>query len=52
MKKKMKTNKQLNQEHDQRQQERVRPKQPNYNFEPLEAVVNQWVRERLNNSHE
>ena len=47
-KKKMKTNKQLNQEYDARMQERVRPKQPDWNFAPLEAVIRQWV--KLNRS--
>jgi len=39
----MKTNKELNTEHDKREQERVRPKQPEYIWEPLEAVVRQWA---------
>jgi len=39
----MKTNKELNTEHDKREQERVRPKGPVYNFAPLEAVIRQWV---------
>ncbi len=43
-----KTNRQLNTEHDQRMAERVRPKQPDYDFAPLEAVVRQWVVERVN----
>ena len=38
----MKTNKELNTEHDRRQRERVRPKQPEYNWEPLEAVIRAW----------
>jgi hypothetical protein len=38
----MKTNRELNTEHAQRELERVRPKQPNYDFEPLEAVVRAW----------
>ena len=38
----MKTNKEKNQAHDARQQERVRPKQPNYNFKPLEDVIKAW----------
>ena len=41
----MKTNRELNQEHDRRMQERVRPKQPTYNPEPLEQVIRQWVKE-------
>jgi len=48
----MKTNKELNKAHDQRQQERVRPKQPVYEFKELERVVNQWVRTRINTKHE
>lgn len=39
----MKTNKELNTEYDKRQQERVRPKGPTYNFKPLEDVIRQWV---------
>jgi len=38
----MKTNKELNTEYDQRQKERVRPKQPEYNFKPLEDVIRAW----------
>jgi hypothetical protein len=38
----MKTNKEKNLEHDARQQERVRPKQKDYDWEPLEAVIRQW----------
>ena len=39
----MKTNKEKNQEFDAKQKERVRPKQPEFNYAPLEAVVRQWV---------
>jgi hypothetical protein len=39
-----KTNKELNQAHDQKQAEKVRPAQPAYNFKPLEEVVSSWVR--------
>ena len=39
----MKTNKEKNLEHDKAQAERVRPKAPEYNWEPLEAVLRQWV---------
>jgi hypothetical protein len=39
----MKTNKELNQAHDAKQAERVRPKQPEYEFEPLAQVIRQWV---------
>jgi hypothetical protein len=40
----MKTNRELNQEHDQRQQAKIRPKQTEYQFEELQAIVNQWIR--------
>lgn len=43
MKKKMKNNKQLNKEHEQKELMRVRPKQPAYDFKPLEDVVRKWV---------
>jgi hypothetical protein len=39
-----KSNKQKNTEHDQR--EVIRPKQPDYNFKELEAVIRQWVKGR------
>ena len=39
----MKTNKEKNQAHDARQQERVRPKPIEYNWKPLEEVIRQWV---------
>jgi len=39
----MKTNKEKNIEHDARMQERMRPKQPAYDFTALEAVMRQWV---------
>jgi hypothetical protein len=39
----MQTNKELNTAYDKRQQERVRPKGPVYNFAPLEEVIKQWV---------
>jgi len=38
----MKTNKEKNLEHDARQQARVRPQPKEYNWEPLEAVIQQW----------
>jgi len=38
-----KTNRELNQEHDKRTKERVRPKGPIYEFAALEAVIRQWV---------
>jgi len=40
----MKTNKELNTEHDQKQTDRVRPKQSEYDFTALEAVIRQWVK--------
>jgi hypothetical protein len=39
----MKTNKEKNLAHDAKMQERMRPKQPEYNWEPLEAVIRQWI---------
>ena len=39
----MKTNRELNQEHDRRMQERVRPKGPTYNSKPLEEVIRKWA---------
>jgi len=47
-----KTNKELNQEHDRRMQERVRPQQPQYEFAELEKVVALWVKKRLNKADE
>ncbi len=38
-----KTNRELNQDYDKKQKERVRPKEPNWNFKPLEDVIRQWV---------
>jgi len=38
----MKTNKEKNLEHDAREQARMRPKQREYNWEPLDAVIRQW----------
>ena len=37
-----KTNKEKNTAHDAKMQERVRPKQPVYNFKPLEDVIRAW----------
>ncbi len=48
----MKSNKEKNIEHEKRELMRVRPKQPAYEFAELEKVVNAWVRERLNKTHE
>lgn len=39
----MKTNKEKNTEYDKAQSERVRPKDPEYNWQPLEAVIRQWI---------
>ena len=39
----MKTNKEKNQEFDAKQKARVRPKGPTYNWQPLEAVIRQWI---------
>ena len=39
----MKTNKEKNKEHAGRELLRVRPKQPVYDYKPLEAVIRQWV---------
>jgi hypothetical protein len=39
----MKTNKQLNTAHDARVQDKIRPKQPVYDYKPLEAVIRQWI---------
>jgi hypothetical protein len=38
-----KTNKEKNIEYDAKMQERVRPKDPEFNWEPLEAVIRQWI---------
>jgi hypothetical protein len=38
-----KTNKELNTAHDNAQAERVRPKQPVYDFKPLEEVMRVWA---------
>ena len=39
----MKTNREKNQEHESKELMRVRPKQPEYNWKPLEEVIRQWV---------
>ena len=39
----MKTNKEKNLEHDARMQERVRPKQRDYDWAELDKVMRQWV---------
>ena len=38
-----KTNKELNTAYDKKQADRVRPKQPAYNYKPLEDVIRKWV---------
>lgn len=38
----MKTNRELNQKYDAAQKAKVRPKQPQYNFKPLEEVIARW----------
>ena len=45
----MKTNREKNLEHDQKQKERVRPKQPTWNFQPLEDAIRKMI---LNKHHE
>ena len=40
----MKTNREKNQEYDAKQQAKVRPQQPEYNWQPLQEVINKWVR--------
>lgn len=40
----MKTNKELNEAHDAREQSKIRPKKPEYDFGPLEAVIKEWAR--------
>ena len=39
----MKSNKEKNIQHEKDQILKVRPKQPAYDFEPLEAVIRQWI---------
>ncbi len=46
MSKKMKTNKEKNQEHERKELMRVRPKQPAYDFKPLEEVVRKWAQNK------
>ena len=38
----MKTNKEKNQAHDARMQERVRPKQKDFDWAELEKIMHQW----------
>jgi len=44
----MKTNKELNQEHDARAKARVRPAPKEYNWEPLQEAINAMIRSRTN----
>jgi hypothetical protein len=44
----MKTNRELNQEHEQRELMRVRPKQPEYNFKPLEEALRRIIERNQN----
>ena len=39
----MKTNKEKNTAYDARQQDKVRPSRPVYEFQALEAVIRQWI---------
>ena len=39
----MKTTKEKKQEFDTKQKERVRPKGPEFVWQPLEAVIRQWI---------
>jgi len=39
----MKTNKEKNQDHDARVQDRVRPAAKHYEFKELEAVIRSWI---------
>jgi hypothetical protein len=43
----MKTNKEKNMEHQAKQDTKIRPKQPAYDFEPLQAVINGWVKDNV-----
>lgn len=42
----MKTNREKNIEHERKEILRVRPKQPEYKFAELEAIVRKWVLNR------
>ena len=39
----MKSNRELNKEHEKRELMRVRPQQPEYDFQPLEEVLRKWA---------
>lgn len=43
----MKTNRQKNEQHERDALMRVRPKQGKYEFEPLQSIVNKWIRDSL-----
>lgn len=43
----MKTNKEKNMEHQAKQETKVRPKQAEYDFAPLQAVINGWVKDNV-----
>jgi len=40
----MKTNTDKNMEHTAKQLEKIRPKQPEYDFESLQVVINGWIK--------
>lgn len=40
----MKTNREMNQEHEARELMRVRPKTVEYRFDELQAVMNTWTK--------
>ena len=42
----MKTNREKNMEHDARAKARVRPAPKEWNWEPLQAAINQMIRSR------
>ena len=39
----MKTNREKNTEYDAKVKERMRPKEPAYDYKPLEDAIRQWV---------
>lgn len=39
----MKTNRELNEAYDAKQKTKVRPKQPAFNYKPLEDVIRIWI---------
>lgn len=42
----MKTNRELNTEHDAKMQAKVRPKPVEYNWEPLQEAINRMIKAR------